>query len=247
MFVDEDDGPLAVELIHLPGFARFVASTPRAIVLVGDGGPSSWLAIVAEHFAEEPRHCGSFRLGYVHRPAAPDWRAFAERNLGRVRVGRASALAPDGYYLFSGGRPVAWHRGGAGAGGPTDELFAVVLGAMAARGHDGRRRLEAMRAEAVIRHFEAVLDGDDDDEAVDGGRPEPTVAALDPDDPHAILGTTPGASFDELRAAYLRQLTLNHPDKVAHMSDEIVRFATERTRRIADAWQRILRLHRRSG
>lgn len=45
-------------------------------------------------------------------------------------------------------------------------------------------------------------------------RPEPD------DDPYAVLGLRPGASPDEIRAAYRKAVAKYHPDKVAHLGKE---------------------------
>jgi curved DNA-binding protein CbpA len=38
---------------------------------------------------------------------------------------------------------------------------------------------------------------------------------MDPNDPHYIVGVSPGASRAELKARYIKLVQMNHPDKVA--------------------------------
>jgi DnaJ like chaperone protein len=56
-----------------------------------------------------------------------------------------------------------------------------------------------------------------------------------------ILGITPQASVEEIKAAY-RQLTLqNHPDKVANLGPEFVKVAEEKFKAIQEAYEEIRR------
>lgn len=55
-----------------------------------------------------------------------------------------------------------------------------------------------------------------------------------PDDPHAVLGVAPGASTEEIRAAYKKKARANHPD--ARPDDPE---AAEKFRRIREAYQKL--------
>jgi hypothetical protein len=57
--------------------------------------------------------------------------------------------------------------------------------------------------------------------------------------PYQILGVTPGVRSLELNARYSKLMSANHPDKVAQLDPEIQAFASERTRRIIDAYQEL--------
>jgi hypothetical protein len=63
----------------------------------------------------------------------------------------------------------------------------------------------------------------------------------DPSDPSHILGVTRDVTASELNARYRQLLRVNHPDKVAQLDPEIRAFATERARRIIEAYKSILK------
>ena len=56
-------------------------------------------------------------------------------------------------------------------------------------------------------------------------------------DPHAVLKVPRGASGEEIRTAYLRELGRYHPDKVSHLGDEFQQIAAEKTREIIKAYE----------
>jgi preprotein translocase subunit Sec63 len=57
--------------------------------------------------------------------------------------------------------------------------------------------------------------------------------------PYQILGVEPGLSSSELNARYRQLMSANHPDKVAQLDPEIQAFASERSRRIIEAYEAI--------
>lgn len=60
-----------------------------------------------------------------------------------------------------------------------------------------------------------------------------------PDWAYAALGLPVGASEDEVHAAYLAHIKLNHPDRVAHLSAALQRTAHEETLKIVAAYEAI--------
>ena len=56
---------------------------------------------------------------------------------------------------------------------------------------------------------------------------------------YAILGVPETATNEEVRKAYLKKVKENHPDKVAHLGEEIQRAANERLQKINEAWEKI--------
>lgn len=58
-----------------------------------------------------------------------------------------------------------------------------------------------------------------------------------PQTPHDILGVAPGASQEEIRAAYRREAARYHPDKVAHLGEEFREMAERRFREIQAAYE----------
>ena len=61
----------------------------------------------------------------------------------------------------------------------------------------------------------------------------------DPNDPYQILGVSRNVTESELNARYRQLLRANHPDKVAQLDPEIQEFATERSRRIIEAYEQV--------
>ena len=72
-------------------------------------------------------------------------------------------------------------------------------------------------------------------------RPHVETAAPSPQSPYAVLGVTPGASADEIRAAYQRLVMQYHPDRVSGMGPEIVAVAEARTKEINEAYAQLKR------
>ena len=54
-----------------------------------------------------------------------------------------------------------------------------------------------------------------------------------------LLGVAPGCSSEELASAYHRKVLGWHPDKLETMADELKAYATRRTARINEAYQRL--------
>lgn len=60
-------------------------------------------------------------------------------------------------------------------------------------------------------------------------------------DPYSILEVSRGASQDEIQTAYRARMREYHPDKVAHLGEELQKLAHERTVEIQQAYQRLRR------
>ncbi len=60
-------------------------------------------------------------------------------------------------------------------------------------------------------------------------------------DDYAILGIRPGASFADIKQAYLKQISLYHPDRYAGASAAEQEYAARRARRINQAYQNLRR------
>jgi hypothetical protein len=67
---------------------------------------------------------------------------------------------------------------------------------------------------------------------------EPAAGAANP---WQVLKLSPGASDDEIAAAYKAQLLKYHPDRVAHLGDEFQRLAHRKTLEIQQAYTRLTR------
>jgi hypothetical protein len=61
------------------------------------------------------------------------------------------------------------------------------------------------------------------------------------DDPYAFLGLSPGASLQEIKAAWRSCAADSHPDKVAHLGPEVRLAANERMARINEAYETLCR------
>lgn len=64
----------------------------------------------------------------------------------------------------------------------------------------------------------------------------------EPLDPWQVLQLEPGASPDEIHAAYKAQLLKYHPDRVSHLGDELQQLAHRKTLAIRQAYT-ILKKH----
>jgi uncharacterized membrane protein YkvA (DUF1232 family) len=86
----------------------------------------------------------------------------------------------------------------------------------------------------------ADASGSQRDSASESGKrlqEEPEAAA----NPWHVLELSPGASNDEIAAAYKAQLLRYHPDRVAHLGDEFQRLAHRKTLEIQQAYTRLTR------
>jgi hypothetical protein len=94
----------------------------------------------------------------------------------------------------------------------------------------------------ICRFFAAFFDAFRSSRKEEPQEDETTNAepAEDPNDPYHILGISRNATKDELNARYRQLLRVNHPDKVAQLDPEIQAFATERSRRIIEAYEAVL-------
>ncbi|MBT4763254.1 MAG: DnaJ domain-containing protein [Bdellovibrionaceae bacterium] len=56
---------------------------------------------------------------------------------------------------------------------------------------------------------------------------------------HNILGIRPGANADEIKAAYKHKISEYHPDKVAHLGDELQTLAKLKSKEINQAYKEL--------
>jgi len=77
--------------------------------------------------------------------------------------------------------------------------------------------------------------------AAGAGRAEPRAEGPREreEDPHTVLGVQPGASREEVRAAYRRLVAQYHPDKVTHLGREFQDLAHRRLLQIQRAYQHL--------
>ncbi|MFT3885331.1 MAG: TerB family tellurite resistance protein [Flavobacteriales bacterium] len=60
-----------------------------------------------------------------------------------------------------------------------------------------------------------------------------------PSTAYAILEVDSKATDDELKKAYRRAVMKHHPDKVAHLGEDVQRAASEKFKKVQEAWERI--------
>lgn len=60
-------------------------------------------------------------------------------------------------------------------------------------------------------------------------------------EPHEVLGVRRGATTDEIRAAYHREMAKYHPDKVAHLGKDLQDLATSKAKEINNAYYLLTR------
>jgi len=72
----------------------------------------------------------------------------------------------------------------------------------------------------------------------EGRRPEPTGAVTDAE-AYELLGVSRGCTPEELTRAYHRKVSEWHPDKLETMAQELKDYATRRTARINEAYDRL--------
>jgi DnaJ-domain-containing protein 1 len=65
--------------------------------------------------------------------------------------------------------------------------------------------------------------------------------------PHEVLGVAPDATFDEIKAAYQKQMSLYHPDKVAGLGRELQEVAESRSKEITAAYATLRQRHGQGG
>jgi uncharacterized membrane protein YkvA (DUF1232 family) len=65
---------------------------------------------------------------------------------------------------------------------------------------------------------------------------DPTAS---PENPWDVLQVEPGASLDQIHAAYTQQLLKYHPDRVAHLGEEFQHLAHRKTLAIMHAYDRL--------
>lgn len=68
---------------------------------------------------------------------------------------------------------------------------------------------------------------------------EDSQGSINSSDPYQILGVAPGVTSAELTARYRHLMSVNHPDKVVQLDPEIQAFASERSRRIIEAYEEL--------
>lgn len=75
--------------------------------------------------------------------------------------------------------------------------------------------------------------------------PPPSPAKGEPKDPYGLIGASPSDSDDEIRAKYKQAVMEYHPDRVAHLGQELRDLAASKTTAINAAYAAIRRQRRK--
>ena len=97
-----------------------------------------------------------------------------------------------------------------------------------------------------LRAFAAKAAGDDaaSDTRKDrreGSNPTKTTAPDAASDPYTTLGITPSASAKAIKSAYRARMSEYHPDKVAHLGEDLQKLAHRKVLEIQQAYQQLRR------
>jgi DnaJ-domain-containing protein 1 len=204
------------------------------------------------------------RFGLMSRADWPEGHlaSMFQSSLGPLRGG-----VRDGFYLFAGGHVVGFHgtafRPPSVAYGNDPEEVATRERVERSPAAVGLTATEKEQLRQLVAYFEPIVErrqqaaGFGDDGTTQSSRdsydytyrdtappppPRSTPApAPSADDPYVILGIAPGATPEEIKAAYKNQLKLNHPDKVAHLSPALQAFAQQQTLAVKSAYETLIR------
>ena len=101
--------------------------------------------------------------------------------------------------------------------------------------------------ESQVDQLEAMLRGTQGGQAGGGAGRRTTGQQID--DAYKVLGVSPSASDDELKKAYRKLMSENHPDKLAGkgLPESMREMAEERTREISHAYDVIKDARRKAG
>ncbi len=230
-------------------FNEQITNTPYALVYV-DGSPMPRFHLGVSEFFQSayPR---LFTCGVLAGTAARDdrfWQTEFQTSVGPMR-----SDARRGYYLFEAGVVIGHHNGqprhaAAMWSGVSEDMLKRIH----VYGFRGSRVSETdfEAAKQIISYLDEIVDNKQQAAGwADGGDVDPVIAppsAVVPadSDPFVILGIATDASDEEIKAAYKKQMKLNHPDKVTHMSQAIQDFAKAQVVSIKSAYDRIMKFRK---
>lgn len=215
---------IKVTEITISSFPRFLESTEFALVRVAP--PREFNKGITDYIeAEFP---GAFGFGLIERDSFPQsvwWNKYFGSILGNVKSTLLNVHA--GFYLFHRGQLIHYYNDYAVApGGDVMEAFLRVF-------DDGARMNALLNwLDPLVRKVRAPQGT--------AGSQGSSEAKAQREDPYSILGVSPGASDDDIKKAYRKKMTQNHPDKVDGLSEEIRQLAERQTKRIQSAYEMIL-------
>ena len=236
--------PVVVKRLTPANFEPLIEERPFTLVRVGSTARVAFHEGLVEYFAAT--RPGVLTFAVVLRNELPRTSWLAENFVSAV--GPVRGGIGDGYYLLERGLVVGHHRGevrdNIHYGDPAE--LAEQRQHVLRHAFGGRRvpppTLEAVRA--IVTYFDDVLNrklGATNERSrwVHEDREPATAPATATVDPYEVLGVTRQATDDEVKAAYRESLKMNHPDKVAHLSAALQKFAEAQTIAIVDAYEQI--------
>lgn len=233
-------------------FHEALGSAPWLLVRIEPGLPRMHKG-VARFFAHQ--YPGLFAFGTlpVRETRSPGWWEDHFRTaVGPVKGGRT------GYFLLQEGQVVGHHTGLVRADVTfTDRTRSADEARRSDREVEWLKRiafgtapvstLDLAAAVELIAYFDGIVltrqeragfaDGESKRTGAAGRvAPQPVPIPGESGDPFQVLKVPFDATDEEIRAAYKKQMKLNHPDKVGHMSPEIQAYAAAQVRVIKAAF-----------
>lgn len=178
------------------------------------------------------------------------------------RVGAVRGGVRDGYWLFERGTVLGHHLGvisavtyqGADLARQRERVVRHAFGGVGPREEvlEAARQIVVYFDELVARRLTTSGEPSaswvrEERERATPPPSRPTAPPPAEDDPYVLLGVARDATDDELKSAYKQQMKLNHPDKVAHLSPALQKFAEQQTLALKAAYERILRARHGAG
>ncbi len=252
---------MAVELEKLNDetFIDGVQTTLYAIVRVGRTSFMKFHPGVAEYF--DSTYPQLFAFGTLNSVPItnPEW----WKSNFRSSIGPLRTAGSDGYFLFEAGTVISHHAGlirhsSVSYGGETNDPQARQRIQDAA--FAGRSRINEVELEACIeivsffdeyivrKQAEAGFSSDGYSTASDSFQNDahtrqsvqrPRMRSPDEVDPYELLEVAEDVDLATLKAAFKKQMKLNHPDKVSHMSKAIQDFASAQVKAIKAAYDTV--------
>ncbi len=189
---------------------------PYTLVWVASAGRAPSDVVVSGVVGLNPDGVTAAALDLVQRFPPTFWLDAFQTRAGPLS--RSGSAPPPGYYLFEDALIVRHHAGGVHA-----DPDAIVDYFRPAFG-------QTPRSDGPERWVY--------DEARRASPPPPAAPPPAPpaEDPYVVLGVARTCTDQELKAAYREAIKANHPDRVAHLSPALQRFALEQTLLIQAAW-----------
>ncbi len=231
-------------------FAQRVTATRFALVAVGRGRVQLDHGMVAWFDLTFP---GKFSVGTFDSSTLPS--GFAESTFRTSRGAmRMSPSGPQaGTYLFDHGRVIGFHTGVVGFAPVRDDVSDFVRTKVRTGDPDTVVAVTRYLSEIASRKLRGESEWQTESpppprEAPrqkappprDNRRPPPRRPSTPPPNAdYELLGIVVGATLKQVTVAYRDQVKLNHPDKVAHLSPALQKFAEQQTVALTQAYQRI--------